>query len=96
MPATLQQSEISGFNPRPREGSDAAPWSMRQRGYSVSIRAPAKGAILVLGSVRPLDHRFNPRPREGSDLTQSQLYSPNDCFNPAPPAKGAICANPSP
>ena len=40
-----QSCQFLSFNPRPREGSDFASWRSRGAGDSVSIRAPAKGAI---------------------------------------------------
>ena len=80
------------FNPRPREGSDAGPSLDFAVVSTVSIRAPAKGAIIR--TVRPLALLvcFNPRPREGSDETVRCIGARGVVVSIRAPAKGVIQA----
>ena len=69
------------FNPRSREGSDAALWWITRQGR-ISIHAPAKGATIPSFAVTLVPFDFNPRSREGSDDEwQGRVFKIDD-FNP--------------
>ena len=54
------------FNPRSREGSDAALKLIRDNEI-ISIHAPARGATAAVAIFEVGNTHFNPRSREGSD-----------------------------
>ena len=69
------------FNPRSREGSDAA--ERRAAGYdTISIHAPAKGATIFPGNRHARHRDFNPRSREGSDRILRKPEDTLEYFNP--------------
>ena len=76
------------FNPRSREGSDAAQSEILRQKNIISIRAPAKGATVQDVIWRGLNTDFNPRSREGSDkiVTENPVES---VISIRAPAKGA-------
>ena len=77
--------QITGFNPRPRTGSDLIWGDDGRLGDLVSIRAPARGATSGRGWACPCWSCFNPRPRTGSDRARRSLSGAGDKFQSAPP-----------
>ena len=78
------------FNPRPREGGDAALRHSNTPPYYISIHAPAKGAtpsgnVLCLRLVVISIHA----PREGGRQVQSDAGTEDKVFQSTPPARGA-------
>ena len=84
----VQLASGSNFNPRSREGSDAA--HIRHLNHQpISIHAPAKGAT---SSVQPPVFQctdFNPRSREGSDDIPPPSPAADTWISIHAPAKGA-------
>ena len=76
------------FNPRSREGSDAALWWITRQGR-ISIHAPAKGATIPSFAVTLVPFDFNPRSREGSDIIRWKLWEGLTWISIHAPAKGA-------
>ena len=61
------------FNPRSREGSDTAKYSIVVHKI-VSIHAPAKGATGHVPHIKGTLAGFNPRSREGSDTGTLSMH----------------------
>ena len=70
----MEYSTISGFNSRSREGSDFL-LKARRKLFSVSIRAPARGATKMSLFLCFFISSFNSRSREGSDDLTEEVIS---------------------
>ena len=76
-------SRRTHFNPRTREGCDAASAHHRLDDLQISIHAPVKGATNLKGYGFPPKYDFNPRTREGCDLRLRKRWEMiRDDFNP--------------
>ena len=81
-PKILGDGDHGGFDPRPREGSDACCGLCSDR--YVSIRAPVKGATRSCNAPQAR-LCFDPRPREGSDLSnEPRRLIDTSRFDPRP------------
>ena len=69
------------FNPRSRKGSDICSLH-NNRGYLISIHAPARGATLTTLQILTHINHFNPRSRKGSDGKSISEGTVQQDFNP--------------
>ena len=76
----------SGFNPRPREGSDVVPSPSSLAPIRFNPR-PREGSDVPRWASSPAAASFNPRPREGSDGMLGRRRSHLPAFQSTPPRR---------
>ncbi len=82
-----QRQDHTRFNPRPRAGGGGLPtrdWEL----FSVSIRAPVRGAARRNAGAGQGPKCFNPRPRAGGGAQYPPVRYSSNAFQSAPPCGG--------